>query len=301
MHVPAVRRKKKWKAGLQVPWFIVFPGVACALIGHFIAPLKGAFYAFTDFKGIGDYNFVGLDNFKMIFQSAADRTALFNTLKLAVPFVILVNVLGLLLALALLNRLKTRRILRSVFFIPAVMIPLAVTQVWKYGLNFDGPLNMLLRAAGLDSMCKNWLGDADTALWCILIVLLWQNAGYAMVIINAGLQSIPGDLYEAAEIDGASGWHRFRYVTLPLLAPSFTIVITLMTVTGLRVFDQVLGLTGGGPAGMTQTLASDFYMQTWTYSRYGYGTALALLLTLLVSIIGVLQVTVLAKREDKIS
>lgn len=294
-------KNSKRKAGAVVPWGIVFPGVFFALIGHFIAPLKGAFYAFTDFKGIGDYSFIWFDNFIKIFQSKADWLALVNTIKLAVPFLILVNVIGLILALILLKKLKTRNILKSVYFIPAVMIPLAVTQVWKYILNYDGPLNIILRTVGLETWCKNWLGDADTALWCILFVMLWQNAGYAMIIFNAGLSSISEDLYEAAAIDGANPWQKFKSITLPMLAPSFTIVVTLMTVTGLRVFDQVLGLTGGGPAGTTQTLASDFYMQTWTLSNYGYGTALALILTVLVSVAGVSQSAVLSKKEDNMS
>ena len=294
-------RKGRKKMGVRVPWFIVIPGLVLALIGHVIAPLQGAFYAFTDFKGIGDYNFIGFDNFIEIFTTKSDMMALLNTLKLAIPFIICVNVFGLLLAVVLYKNLKTKNILKSVFFIPAVMIPLAVTQVWRYILDFDGPLNMILRSVGLESLCRNWLGDPDTGLFCIFFVLLWQNCGYAMVIYNAGLASISEDLYEAASIDGATGWTRFRYVTLPLLAPSFTIVITLMTVTGLRVFDQVLGLTGGGPVGMTETLASDFYKQTWTMSRYGYGTALALILTVLVSVVGVTQSTILSKREDKMS
>lgn len=301
MQLAEKKNSRKKKSGARVPWIIVVPGVFFALIGHFIAPLQGAYYAFTDFKGIGDYNFIGLDNFKKIFQSRTDWLALTNTLKLAIPFLILVNVIGLVLALMLFKKLKTRNILRSVYFIPAVMIPLAVTQVWKYILNYDGPLNLILRSAGLEAWCKNWLGDADTALWCILFVMLWQNAGYAMIIFNAGLSSIPEDLYEASAIDGASPWQKFKRITIPMLAPSFTIVITLMTVTGLRVFDQVLGLTGGGPAGTTQTLASDFYMQTWTLSNYGYGTALALILTVLVSVAGVSQSVALSKKEDNMS
>ncbi len=294
-------RMKRKKIGARVPWFIVIPGIVFALIGHVIAPLQGAFYAFTDFKGIGEYHFIGLDNFKEIFMTKADLYALLNTLKLAIPFILFVNLFGLLLAIALYKGLKTKNILKSIFFIPAIMIPLSVTQVWKYILDFDGPLNLFLRNAGLGQWCKNWLGDPKTGLFCIFFVMLWQNCGYSMIIYNAGLASISEDLYEAAAIDGAAAWKRFRYITLPLLAPSLTVVITLMTVTGLRVFDQVLGLTGSGPVGLTQTLASDFYRQTWTLNRYGYGTALALMLTVLVSVVGILQSTVLSKREDKMS
>ena len=294
-------RSRQKKVGARVPWIIVIPGLVFALIGHVIAPLQGAFYAFTDFKGIGEYNMIGFDNFKEIFATKTDLYALLNTLKLAIPFIIFVNVFGLLLALVLYNKLKTKNILKSIYFVPDIMISLAVTQVWKYILDYDGPLNIILRSVGLESWCKNWLGDPKTGLFCIFFVMLWQNCGYAMIIYNAGLASISEDLYEAAAIDGVTTWTKFRYITLPLLAPSLTVVITLMTVTGLRVFDQVLGLTGGGPVGLTQTLASDFYKQTWTLNRYGYGTALALILTLLVSIVGVLQSSILSKREGKMS
>ena len=283
-------RAKKAKIGIKVPWFLVIPGLVCALIAHFIAPIQGAFYAFTDFKGIGSYNFIWFDNFKTMWESTSDKLAILNTFKLAIPFVLLTCVLGLILALVLCHNFKTKFFMRSVLFAPAVMIPLAITQIWKYIFNFDGPLNLLLQGMGLGHLCQNWLGTVEYGLTCILIVMLWQNMGYAMVIFNAGLQSIPEELYEAASIDGANAWKRFWNVTLPQLAPSFTVVITLMTITGLRVFDQVIGLTNGGPAGSTHTLASDYYIQTWAYGRYGYGTALALVLTLLVTVVGIIEV-----------
>ena len=292
---------RKKKVGVHVPAMIIAPGLVIALIGHFAAPLAGAMYAFTDFKGIGSYNFVGLQNFVEIFSSKQDFRALCNTFKIAIPFVISVIIIGLLLALALQKKLKTVSVLRSLLFIPAVMIPLSISQVWKYILNNDGPLNMFLKAIGHSELCKNWLGDPSTALWCILFVMIWQNAGYSMVIFSAGLESIPKDLYEAASVDGAGAFQRFFYITRPMLAPSITIVVTLMTISGLRVFDQVIGLTGGGPAHWTETLASDFYQQTWVNGRYGYGSALALLLTILVSVIGVLQVVLLARQEEKVN
>ena len=293
-------RKKKWKGGVQVPWYITIPGLVCALTAHFIAPLRGAMFAFTDYKGIGSYNYTGFANFIKIFSSKTETAAILNTFKIAIPFVILTIILGLMLAVALKSKLKSRHVLRALFFSPVIMIPMAVSQVWKYIFDYDGPLNTLLRSLGLSSLATNWLGDLDTAIWCVLLVMVWQNMGYTMVIFNAGLESIPIDLYEAAAIDGASGWKRFRFITFPMLAPSFTVAVTMMTITGLRVFDQIMSLTGGGPVNMTHTLASDFYYQTWNKGRYGYGSALALILTLLVTVIGILQVTILRKKEDNV-
>lgn len=291
-------KKKKWKGGVQVPWYIIIPGLVCSLTAHFIAPIRGAMYAFTDYKGIGSYTYTDFENFIKIFQSKADRAAILNTFKIAIPFVILTLFFGLLLALALKDVIKSRHILRAIYFSPVVMIPMAVSQVWKFIFDYDGPLNIILRNIGLSKYAINWLGDPSTSLWCVLLVLIWQNMGYTMVIFNAGLESIPGELYEAAAIDGASAWKRFRYITMPLLAPSVTIAVLMMTITGLRVFDQIMSLTGGGPVNMTHTLASDFYYQTWNKFRYGYGSALALILTLLVSVIGILQVVLLSKREE---
>lgn len=293
-------KKKKWKGGVQVPWYIIIPGLVCSLTAHFIAPIRGAMYAFTDFKGVGEYNYIGFTNFINIFKSKADVAAILNTFKIAVPFVILTLFFGLLLALALKDVIKSRNILRAIYFSPVVMIPMAVSQVWKFIFDYDGPLNILLNHLGLSELTTNWLGNLDTAIWCVLVVLVWQNMGYTMVIFNAGLESIPTDLYEAAAIDGASSWKRFRHITLPLLAPSFTIAVVMMTITGLRVFDQIMSLTGGGPVNMTHTLASDFYYQTWNKFRYGYGSALALILTALISVIGILQVVVLQKKEDSV-
>ena len=170
-------RAKKAKIGIKVPWFLVIPGLVCALIAHFIAPIQGAFYAFTDFKGIGSYNFIWFDNFKTMWESTSDKLAILNTFKLAIPFVLLTCVLGLILALVLCHNFKTKFFMRSVLFAPAVMIPLAITQIWKYIFNFDGPLNLLLQGMGLGHLCQNWLGTVEYGLTCILIVMLWQNMG----------------------------------------------------------------------------------------------------------------------------
>jgi len=265
-----------------------------------IAPAFGAVYAFTDWSGLGDLSFIGLANFAEIFASPAERTALVNTLQLAVVFVVLVNATGLVLAVALYRTFRPSHALRSLFFLPAVMIPLSVSQVWRFVLDYNGPLNGVLRVVGLDQLTRNWLGDVDFALWMVLLVMLWQYTGYAMVIYIAGLASISPDIYEAGAIDGASPWQRFRFLTLPLLAPSVTIAAVLMTITGLGTFDQILGLTGGGPAGATNTLASSYYQQTWVNGRYGYGTALALLLTTLVVVVGLAQAAVLRRQEERI-
>jgi raffinose/stachyose/melibiose transport system permease protein len=156
---------------------------------------------------------------------------------------------------------------------------------------------MLLGEVGLESWQRAWLGDPGWALIAVLLVLVWQQSGLTMVIYLAGLQSIPDDLVEASVVDGASSWLRFRRITLPLLRPAFIIASTLTLIFGLRVFDQILGLTGGGPVGATETLATQVWKQSFADGRFGYGAALSIVLTLVIGTLALLQLVVLRKQE----
>ena len=268
-------------------WWWALPAIVMVLAIHYIATAGGAFYAFTDWTGIGDFEFIGLDNFVRIFEDPALIGSLKNTLFLAFGFLILTNVLGLGLALALNRTLKTRYFLRVVFFMPVVLSPLAVSYIWKFIFDFNGPLNDVIGWFGMEP--KTWLADPDLALWAILVVMAWQTTGMCMVIYLAGLATVPPDIEEAAALDGAGTWRRFRHITVPSIRPSIAIASTLMLVQGLRVFDQVMALTGGGPAGATETLATQVYKQTFALSNFGFGAALALLLTLIMLVFSVLQ------------
>ncbi|MGY1615399.1 carbohydrate ABC transporter permease [Geodermatophilus sp. SYSU D00691] len=268
-------------------WWWALPAIAMVLLIHYIATAGGAFYAFTDWTGIGDFNFVGLENFQRIFDDPAMIGSLRNTLFLAFGFLILTNVVGLLLALALNRTLKTRYLLRALFFLPVVLSPLAVSYVWKFIFEFNGPLNGVIGWLGMEP--RTWLADPTLALWCVLVVMAWQTTGMVMVIYLAGLATVPADIEEAAALDGAGTWRRFRHITVPSIRPSIAIASTLMLIQGLRVFDQVLALTGGGPAGATETLATQVYKETFALSNFGFGAALALLLTLIMLVFSVLQ------------
>ncbi|HEY2200481.1 MAG TPA: sugar ABC transporter permease, partial [Solirubrobacteraceae bacterium] len=243
---------------------------------------------------------VGLANFREIFSDPVARGALWHTLELTAAFVAVVNVIGLVLALALHRTVRSRNLLRALFFAPVVLSPLAVSYIWQFIFAYNGPLNHFLGAIGLHSWQKDWVGDPQWALWTIFVVMVWQFAGLAMTLYLAGLQGIPEELDEAAAVDGASTWFRLRRVTLPLLAPALTISITLMTISGLRVFDQVVGLTTGGPANATETLATQVYEQGFVNGRFGYGAAFGVLLTLLVALVALIQVTALRRREARL-
>ena len=283
------------------PWWWKFPAIVLAFLVHYVAVFAGAWYAFTDWNGItASADFIGLDNFREIFNSSDARGALWHTVLLAGAFVVTVNVVGVLLALALNTAIKTRNFLRTLFFAPIALSPLAVAYVWQFLFDYAGPINRLLAGLGLDTWQRAWLGDPTWALWTIFVVLVWQFSGLAMVMYLAGLQSIPDELYEAAAVDGSGLMYQFRRLTLPLLAPAMTVALTFFLILGLRVFDQVMALTGGGPVTASETLATQVYKQTFVAGRFGYGAAFALVLTLLIAIVSMLQLAFLRMRESRI-
>ena len=298
-HPASGRFSRNARPGPALWW--AAPGALITFAVHFLAVAVGALYAFTDWDGTSlQADWVGLKNFQEILTTASARGALVNTLILAAAAVVLSNVIGMGLAMGLHRTLRTRNFLRAVFFAPVVLSPLAVSYIWQYIFDANGPLNRSLASVGLGSWATAWLADPIWARVAILVVMVWQYSGLAMAFYIAGLQSISEEIEEAASVDGATALQRFRHIILPLLAPALTVSVTLITVWSLRVFDQVLALTGGGPADATETLATQVYKQTFVAGRFGFGAALALVLTLLVAIVSIIQLVVLRARERKL-
>ncbi|ANF32535.1 sugar ABC transporter permease [Leifsonia xyli] len=268
-------------------WWWALPALVLTLIVIYVTTVTGGFFAFTNWSGLGPFDFVGLQNFVKIFQTPELIGSLWHTLFLAFGFLIFTNVFGLLFALALNRSLKSRYVLRTLIFMPVVVSPIAVSYIWKFIFDYNGPLNQALTAVGLPK--QNWLADPTLAIWCVLVVMVWQNIGFVMVIYLAGLATVPIEMEEAAALDGAGPFKRFRFVVLPQIQPSVAIATTLTLIQGLRVFDQVVALTGGGPAGATQTLALEVYEQAFTYQQFGFGAALALILSLLILLFSIAQ------------
>jgi raffinose/stachyose/melibiose transport system permease protein len=292
------RRRRFRRAGSPALWFAV-PALAIYALIVIYPSLAGAVYAFTDWKGIGAAHWIGLENFKSLFTDDQSFGALVNTLKLTVVVVIVQNSIGLLLALGVHTLIKSRNVLRTMFFAPAVLSPIVLAFLWKYMFNPapDAGLNALLGFLGLDFLQQNWLGDPSVALWAIAITVIWQFTGYSMVIFLAALQGIPQELEEAAALDGAGRFQRFRHVIFPLLAPAVTINLTLSTIGGLKIFDQVFAITNGGPGYSTETLSTLIYKQAFVFGDFGYSTAVALVLTLLVAGLALFQLRYLQSRE----
>jgi raffinose/stachyose/melibiose transport system permease protein len=279
-------------------WFAL-PAMLVYLVVVIYPSLAGAVYAFTDWSGVGGADFVGLDNFERLFTDDQSFGALRNTVLLTVFIVVVQNAVGLALALGVHSRIKSRYVLRTIFFAPAVVSPVVIAFLWKYMFNPapDAGINAMLGFFGLDFLQQNWLGDPGVALWAIGLTVVWQYAGYSMVIFVAALQGIPRELEEAAALDGAGRFQRFRHLVLPLIAPAMTICLTLSTIGGLKLFDQVFAITGGGPGYSTETLSTLIYKQAFVFGQYGYSTAVALVLALLVSCLALVQMRYLQSRE----
>jgi raffinose/stachyose/melibiose transport system permease protein len=283
-----------------VPWLLALPGVVALMAFHFVPIVFGGYYAFTRWNGLTHATWIGLKNFRDIFADQSARGALWHTLELAGCFVVAVNAIGSTLALALNRAVKTRHLLRSVFFLPVALSPLAIAFIWRWIFDYQGALNRMLGDVGLSSLKRAWLGDPSTALWTILVVMVWQFSGLAMVLYLAGLQGISDEVYEATLVDGASGWLRLRKVVLPLLAPAITVSTTITLIIGLRVFDQVMALTQGGPVDASETLATQIYKQTFYLGRFGYGAAFALILTALIAVLALTQLALLRMNEKRL-
>ncbi len=273
-----VRRRARGHSTVAT-WKWALPGLLLVFVAQIMATVAGGYYAFTDWNGFSSAEWVGVSNFAEIFTSAAALRGLGNTLLIGFGYVVGTMMIGLLFALAFNRLLKSRHLLRAFLFAPAVLSPLAVSYVWKFIFDYDGPLNQVLGAVGLESWQRTWLADPAWSVWVILFVVIWQGAGLPMIIFLAGLAGIPQEIEEAAVLDGAQAGQRFRSVTLPYLAQAGTIAATLMLIQGLRIFDPILALTGGGPAGASDTLASLVYKDTFVIGRFGYGAALSLVLT----------------------
>ena len=276
------------------------PGLAFFAFAVLVPSVQGAGYAFTDWDGISPaLEFVGLDNFRALLEDEAARSALVNTLLAAAAITVVQNGIGLLLALGVNARIKSRNVLRVFFFAPAVITPVVTAYLWKYLYAPEGAINALFASVGLESWQQDWLGDTDLALWSVVTVVIWQFAGYSMVIFLAGLQSIPQEVNEAASLDGAGPVSRFWHVTRPMLAPAMTINLMLSVIGGLKLFDQVWVMTQGGPGGATDTLSTVIYRQAFSFNDFAYSIAIALVLTALVAVISTVQYRGLNRQEGK--
>lgn len=291
-----IMNNKKWSA--QWVQQIVFTGPATLAFGLIVVIpfLLGMYYSFTDWNGVADTaKFVGLDNFKTILHDDGFRSSFMFTFRFTIAAVILANLTGFVLALLLTQPVKTRNLLRTIFFMPNVIGGLLLGFIWQF--IFVKGFAAIGEWTGISFFNLPWLGDEPTAFWGVVIVTVWSASGYLMVIYISALINVPRELIEAASIDGATAFQRLRYITVPLIMPAVTISLFLSLSWSFKAFDVIISLTKGGPYNSTQSVALNIYLEAFQNNRYGLGTAKALIFFLIVAALTTLQVWITKRRE----
>lgn len=289
-------RGLKWsQLGQQL--FFVGPAVLFFTVVMIIPFFMGMYYSFTDWNGVsGEVSWVGFDNFKKIFVDDTDFWSSFwFTVRFTVLGVLLTNVVGFFLAYFLTKKLKTRSILRTIFFMPNVIGGLLLGFIWQF--IFIKGFATIGDKTGWGFFEQAWLGDATTGFWAIVIVFIWQSSGYLMVIYIASLSNVSKEIMEAAEIDGANRLQMLKNIIVPLIMPAVTVCLFLAISWSFKMFDLNLSLTNGGPFKSTESVALNIYNEAFLNNRYGLGTAKALLFFVIVAVITMIQVRVTKSKE----
>lgn len=269
-------------------YLFILPNFLGFLVFMLVPILMSLYFSFTNYDVISTIEFIGLENYINLFQDEQFIVAILNTLWFTVLTVPVGVILSLLLAVLLNRQIRGISIFRTLVFIPVITSMVAVSLVWSmlYEEN-GGLLNTLLGYLHLPSVA--WLTSTEMAMISIAIMSIWKGLGYNMTIFLAGLQGVPRDLYEAATIDGANAFQKFRKITVPMIGPT-TYFVTLMALIGsLQVFDQVNIMTGGGPVNATRTIAFHLYQYGFQFYKMGYACAAAYVLFILVFIVSLIQ------------
>jgi multiple sugar transport system permease protein len=285
------RRRPWWHALRRGRWLgYVYGGpvlIAFALFNLYPMAL-GLYLSFTDWDILRPPVFVGAKNYGTLLTDELLWKAVGQTLYYAVASVAGTTALSLGLALALNQRLRSIGLYRTFFFLPAVTSVIAIAAVWRWLYNSEyGLINALLDMAGLRPL--NWLGDASLAMPAVILMSVWRSAGFNTVLFLAGLQGVPQEYYEAAQIDGASPWSRFRHITLPLVSPTTFFVVVNGLIGSWQVFDQVYILTRGGPHLSTVTVVYLIYSNGFEWYKTGYAAAMAYGLFLIILLFTAVQ------------
>ena len=279
-------RKEQWTTYL----LMALPGFALYCVFLITPIVMGIYYSLTDWTGIGTtFNFIGIDNYVKVLTS--DRrfgNALIFNLRYTIFLVLGIVILGFILAMLLDRKMKGRTFFRTLYFMPAVLsmitIGLVFKQVYFYVLPSIG------KAIGSATLSENIIANRQLAIYGILFVHLWQGLALPTLLFLAGLQTIPADLYEAASIDGANAWHRFRSITVPYMMPTLSVVLVLAVKQGLNVFDYINSMTKGGPGGATTSIALLIWQNAWERNRFSYAIAQAVITGLIIAVISFIQI-----------
>lgn len=274
----------------------------CIFFLLFLLPsILGFYYSLTNWNAMSDnIKFVGLDNFKEIFKDPSSFGFMKNTFIYAIFSSIFKGLFGLILALLLNEGIKTKNILRTIYFMPIIISNLILGLMFQQVFSpNNGLLNSFLGTIGLGSLSHAWIADPKLSIWSCTAVEIWKASGFNMVIFLAGLQMVPKDLLEAADIDGANYWKKFINIIIPCIAPTILINMMLNIISGLKVFDTIFALTNGGPGRASEVVNITIFNQ-FGMGNYGYGTALGVIMFIFLAIISIGIIRVFLKHEEEI-
>lgn len=282
--------------GALVAYAFIFPYVAFFLAFRIIPALYGVLLSFGDYSLSGRFELVGLDNFARLVSDHVFWNSLRVTGIYAALTIPLSVVLSLVMAQLCNRTLRGMSIYRSLFFLPVVTSPVLSGIIFIWVFSGDGPINTALSGIGLG--LGNWLQSRILVLPALALVSAWSNFGYNMLILLAGMLAIPKDYYEAAELDGAGAWQRFRFMTLPLLKPAIFFVLVLETVRSFQAFDTIYVMTGGGPARDSYTLTYMIFDQGFGYFEFGYASAVGVVLLVITLAFSLIQRRLIGRSES---
>lgn len=273
--------REVWHPQARMAYLFLLPAIVGLAVFVFIPFLAAFYFSFTAYNVLSSPRWIGLANYQRLLESAVFWTALRNTAVYTLGTIPPKVAIALVLALLLNRRLRGAAIFRTLFYLPVVTATVAVSVIWLWLFNPSaGLLNMALETVGLPP--QRWLLDPQQALPSLMVVGTWKWVGYSMVIYLAGLQGIPETLYEAADLDGARGWSKFRYITLPLLKPATFFIVVTTAIGSFQVFEQIYVMTQGGPGTATTTVVYEIYEEAFQRFNMGYASAMAFVLFVII-------------------
>ncbi|HEY4430687.1 MAG TPA: sugar ABC transporter permease [Paenibacillus sp.] len=279
--------QNKWMKRTAIIVFLL-PSLVGLLLFQLIPMITSGVISFTNWNMLSSPKFVGFDNFAKVFTDEKSYTSLLNVFKFIGGYLPLVLILGTLLAVLLNQKLRGVKFYRAMIFIPVITSWIAVSIVWRWFLNGQsGLINYFLSLVGITGPI--WLQDFHWALPAVIGVTVWKDVGFVAIILLAGLQEISDDYYEAAQIDGASSLKQLFKITLPLLTPALFFVMTISLINSFQLFDQVIIMTGGGPAGSTSTIVEQVYKNAFMNNKMGFAAAQSWVLFAIIFVVTIVQ------------
>ena len=277
---------------------ITIPILALFICFNTLPLIKGFIYSFTNFKGYGSYDWVGVRNYVDLFTDGRVGRSYLFTFKYAIVGTILTNVISLVIALGLNSKIKGKSVLRGIYFIPNVLGGLVIGYIFSFFFTYILPV--VGQSLGIEALSSSMLSSTSQAWIAIVIVGCWQAIAMNTIIYISGLQTVPEDIYEAGAIDGVTGWRKFKDLTFPLIIPFFGINMVLSMKNFLMVFDQVMALTKGGPAQSTESISYLIYNNGMSGGQFGFQSANAVIFFIVIVAISVFQLNFTGKKEEQL-